>query len=73
VLVEVYGLPSWYRSIRFWGMGSWNGGWLRVVGFFCLFEGSGVLMIPICGRSRIRVLWSPYSGVRVVIVVFMFV
>ena len=50
VLFEVAGLPSWYRSIRCRGMGSWNGGWLRVVGFFCLCEGSGVVMIPICGR-----------------------
>ena len=31
VLVEVDGLPSWYRSIRFRGMGSRNGGWLGVV------------------------------------------
>jgi hypothetical protein len=66
VLVEVDELPSWYSSIRFRGMGSWNGGWLRVVGFFCLCKGSGVVMIPIA-------LWSPYSGVRVVIVMFMFV
>ncbi len=61
------------RSIRFWGVGSWNGGWLRVVGFFCLREGSGEVMIPNCGRSNIRALWSSYSGVWVVIAVFMFV
>ena len=35
-LFEVDGLPSWYSSMRFRGMGSWNGGWLLVVGFFCL-------------------------------------
>ena len=73
MLVEVDWLPSWYKSIRFRGMGSWNGGWLRVVGFFCLCEGSGVVMIPFCERSSIRALWSPYSGVRMEIVVIMFV
>ncbi len=73
MLVEVAGLPSWYRSIRFRGMGSSNGGWLRVVGFFCLCEGSGVVMFPICERLSMRALRSPYSGVWVVIVVFMFV
>ncbi len=73
MLFEVDGLPSWYRSVRFRGMGSWNGGWLRVVGLFCLCEGSGVVMIPIYGRSSIRALWSPYSGVWGMIVVFMFV
>ena len=73
VLFEVDGLPSWYRSIKFRGMGSWNGGWLLVVGLFCLCEGSGVVMIPICGSLSIRALRSPYSGVWVVIFVFMFV
>ena len=73
MLVEVDGYLSWYRSIRFRGMGGWNGGWLRVVGFFWLCERLGVVMIPICGRSSIRALWSPYSGVWVVIAVFMFV
>ena len=61
-LVEIDGLPNWYRSIRFQKMGSKNGGWLRVVGFFCLCLESGVVMLPICGRSSIRALWSPYSG-----------
>ena len=73
MLVEIDGLPSWYMSIRFRGMGSWDGGWLRVVRFFCLCEGLGVVMIPICGRSSIRALWSPYSGVWVVILMFVFV
>ena len=73
VLFEVDGLPSWYRSMRFRGMGSWNGGWLRVVEFFCLCERSGVVIISICGRSSVRALWSPYSGVWVVIFMFMFV
>jgi hypothetical protein len=76
VLVEVDGLPNWYRSIRFRGMGSKSDGWLRplrVVGFFCLCLESGVVMISICGRSSIRALWSPYSGVWVVIFVFVFV
>ena len=70
VLIEVDGLPSRYRSIRFRGMGSRNGGWLRVVGFFCLCLKSGVVMLPICGRSSIRSLLSPYSGVWVAIFVF---
>ena len=65
--IAVDRLPSWYRSMRFRGMGSRNGGWLRVVGFFCLCVVSGVVMVPICGRSSIRALWSPYSGVWVVI------
>ena len=73
VLFEVEGLPSWYSSMRFRGMGSWDGGRLLVVGFFCLCEGSGVVMHPICGRSSIRALWSPNSGVWVVIFVFVFV
>ena len=30
-------------------------------------------MFPICGRSSIRALWSPYSGVWVEIFVFIFV
>ncbi len=56
VLFGVDGLPSWYRSMRFRGMGSWNGGWLLVVGFFCLCEGFGVIMCPICGSLSIRAL-----------------
>jgi hypothetical protein len=70
VLFEVDGLPSWYRYIRFRGMGSRSGGWIRVVGFFKLCLRSGVVMLPICGRSCIRALRSPYSGVWVVIFVF---
>ncbi len=73
VFVVVDGLPSWYRYVRLRGVGNWNGGWLRVVGFFCLCVGSGVVMLPICGRSSIRAVWSPYSGVWVVIDLFMFV
>ena len=73
MLFEIYGLPNWYRSMRFRGMGSCNGGWLLVVGFFCLCEGSGVVMCPICRKSSIRALWSPNSGVWVVIFVFVFV
>ena len=30
---EVVSLPSRYRSIRFCGIGSMNGGWLLVMGF----------------------------------------
>ncbi len=73
MFVEVDGLPSWYRSMRFRGMGSRNGGWLRVVGFFCLCVGSGVVMLPIYGRSSIRALWSPYSGVRVVTDLYVYI
>jgi len=70
VLVEVDGLPNWYMSIRFRGMGSRNGGCLRVVGFFYFCMGSRAVMLPICGRSSMRALWSPYSGVWMVIFVF---
>ena len=56
MLFEVDGFPSWYMSMRFRGMGSWNGGWLLVVRFFCLCVGSGVVICPICGRSSIRAL-----------------
>ena len=62
MLFEVDGLPNWYRSMRDRGMGSWNGGWLRVVGFLSLSVGSWMAIRPICGRSSIRALWSPYSG-----------
>ena len=65
VLVVVVGLPNWYRSVRFGVMGSKNGGWLRVVGFFWFCLDSELLMFPICGRSSIRAFWSPYSGVWV--------
>jgi hypothetical protein len=50
VLVEVDGLPNWYRSIRFREMGSKKGGWLRVVGFISLCLWAGVVMLTICGR-----------------------
>ncbi len=73
VLWEIDEFPSWYRSMRFRDMGSRNGGWLLVVGFLCLGVGSGFVMFPICGRSRIRALWSPYSGMWVVIIVFVLV
>ena len=69
VLAVVFGLPNWYRFMRFRGMGSKNGEWLRVVGFFYFCLESGLLMFRICGRSSIRALWSPYSGVWVVIFV----
>ncbi len=32
VVSVVVSLPSRFRSIRVWGMGSMNGGWLLVVG-----------------------------------------
>ena len=54
VLVVVVGLPNWYRSMRFRGMGNMNGWWLRRVAIFWFFLESGVLMFPICGRSSIR-------------------
>ncbi len=73
VLCVVDEFPSWYRSMRFLGMGSRNGGWLLVVGFVCLSMGSGFVMFPICGRSSMRALWSPYSGLWVVIIVFVLV
>ncbi len=58
--------PSRYWSIRFCGMWSMNGGWLLVVGFGRLLD----WMSPIWGSSRMSALWSPYSGVYVVMVVF---
>ena len=42
-----------------------NGGWLHVVVFVFAILAFGVRMSPICGSSRIRALWSPYSGVWV--------
>jgi hypothetical protein len=65
VLVLVVALPSRYSSIRFWGTGSMNGGWLLVMGFVSALLALGVLMFPSCGSSTIRALWSPYSGVKV--------
>ncbi len=73
MFIAVDGFPSWYRSMRFRVMGKRDGGWLRAVGFFCLCVVSGVVIFLICGRSSIRALWSPYSGVWAVIFVFMFV
>ena len=68
MLVAVVGL-----SIRFWRMGSSNGGWLRVVEILGVCLGSRVLMSPICGRSSMRALRSSYSGVWVMMRVFIFV
>ena len=40
VLASVDGLSNSYRSMRLRGMGSWNGGWLRVVRIFSVCLGS---------------------------------
>ena len=66
MLVVVAGLPSWLRSIRLRGIGNLNDGWLRVVGFLSVCLAPGVWMSTICGRYIARAVWSPYSGVWVV-------
>jgi hypothetical protein len=66
---DVVSLPSRYWSIKFCGMGSMNGGWLLVVGFGRLRSALWGWMSPIWGSSSASALWSPYSGVYVVIFV----
>ena len=66
----VASFPSRYWSIRFCGIGILNGGWLLVIGFGRLFFVLWVWMSPIWGSSWTSALWSPYSGVYVVMVVF---
>jgi hypothetical protein len=66
---DVASLPSRYWSIKFCGMGSMNGGWLLVVGFEELRSALWGWMSPIWGSSSASALWSPYSGVYVVIFV----
>ena len=65
----VESFPSRYWSIRFCGMGRMNGGWLLVVGFCKLPSALWGWMSPIRGSSSASALWSPYSGVYVVIFV----
>jgi hypothetical protein len=62
-------LPRRYWSIQFCGMGSINGEWLLVVGFGKLRLALWGWMSPIWGSSCVSALWSPYSGVYVVIFV----
>ena len=62
-------LPSLYWSIKFCGMGSMNGGWLLVMGFGRLRSALWGWMSPIRGSSSTSALWSPYSGVCVVVFV----
>ena len=67
MLVVVVGLPSLQRSIRLQGIGSMNGGgyaWLDLC--LCVCLASGVCMSSFWGRSIVRVLFSPYFGVSVV-------
>ena len=66
---DVASLPSRYWSIKFCGMGRRNGGWLLVVGFCSFRSDLWDWMSPICGRSRASAIWSPYSGVCVVMFV----
>ena len=47
-------------------IGSVKGVWLRADGFLCVCLASSVWMCPICGRSIVRALWSPYFGEWVV-------
>jgi hypothetical protein len=73
VLVLIDSLPSRYRSTRFRGMGSTNGGWLRVVWFVFFRLAPGIWMPRIYGSSKMRALWSPCSGVWVVVMILCFV
>ena len=66
---DVASLPRRYWSIKFCGMGSMNGGWLLVVEFGKLRFALWGWMSPIWGSSSMSALWSPYSGVYVVIFV----
>ncbi len=66
----VASLPSWYWSIKFCGMGRMNGGWLLMVGFVRLCYDLWLWMSPIWGSFSVSALWSPYSGVYVVMAVF---
>ena len=59
VLALVVSLPSQYRSTRFLGMRSLNGGWLRMVGFVFARLASRILMFTACGSFVIRAPWSP--------------
>ncbi len=63
VLVVVDSFPTWYRSTRFWGIGSVKGGWLLVVGCVVGWLSTEVCASPIRGSLRMSVLWSPYFGV----------
>ena len=67
---DVASLPSRYWSIKFCGMGRRNGGWLLVVGFCSFRSALRGWMSPICGSSSASAMWSPYSGVCVVMVLF---
>ena len=67
--LDVVSLPNRYWSIKFCGMGRMNGGWLLVVGFCSFRSGLRGWMSPICGSSSAIAIWSPYSGVCVVMVV----
>ena len=73
VLALVDSLPGRYRSTRLWGIGSMHSGWLRVAGFVCVRLAPGIWMSPICGSSKMRALWYPYSGVWVFVMMLYFV
>ncbi len=66
----VASLPRRHWPIKFCGMGSMYGGWLLVVGFGRLCFVLWGWMSPIRGSSSVSALWSPYSGMCVVMVVF---
>ena len=70
VMSIVASFPSRYWSIWVCGMGSMNGGCLIVVGFGRLHFVLWGWMSPVWGSSSVSTLWSPYSGVYVVMVVF---
>ena len=66
---DAVSFPSRYWSIKFCVMGSINGGWLLVVGFGRLRFALWDWMSPSWGSSSAIALWSPYSGVYVVLFV----
>ncbi len=56
--VFVASSPSWYRSMRGFGMGRMNGGWFLVVGIFVGVCTGGAPRSPICGMCARSALWS---------------
>ncbi len=70
VFVVVVSLPSRYRSARFSGIGSMNGGCLLVaVGLVVECLALKVCVSLTWGSSKMRAQTSPYSGDRVVVII----
>ena len=60
--IVVVALLDWYRSTMFWGIVRMNGGWLLVIRIVVGCLVLDFFISPICVKSRMRALWSPYSG-----------